>query len=43
MNSSLLLGLRDALHPVHTTLVFQARVDAIAFDQGNDFLKAAYT
>ena len=32
---------RNALHAVHAALVPQLRVDAVAFDQGDDFLDAA--
>src|SRR5581483_1460810 len=37
MDSTLLLGRWHALHPMHTALVLQLRVDAVAFDNRDDF------
>src|SRR6266849_6793801 len=42
MHSSLLLGRRHALHAVHAALIFQARIDAVAFDQRDHFLQSAH-
>ena len=41
VDASLLLGGGDALHAVHSTLVFQLRIDAVALDDGDHFLQAA--
>src|SRR5579859_1814268 len=42
MNSALLLGLRHPLHAMHATLIFHARVDATAFNDGDNFFQAAH-
>ena len=41
MDAPLRLGLRHALHAVHTGLVFHPREHALAGDVGDDFLVAA--
>ena len=38
VHAALLLGSGYALHAMDTALVFQLRVDALAFDDGDDFL-----
>src|SRR5512142_2821204 len=42
VNPPLLLGLRYALHAMHAALVLKLAVDALAADQGDDFLDPAH-
>ena len=41
VDSSLTLGLGNALHPVDAGFVLHAAEDALAFDERDDFLEAA--
>ena len=41
VNAALRLGLGHALHAMHAALVLHARIHAVAFDDGDDFLQSA--
>ena len=41
VDASLLLGGGNALDAMNSAFIFKARVDAIAFDEGDDFFQAS--